>query len=83
MKKENARNAEKYLKLIDMQESNTVVKHVPIKSITKLGKEKVYNMHVSRFHNFAINNGAIVHNCIDGKKYILAVWRKDNKSPTI
>jgi hypothetical protein len=28
-------------------------------------------MEVERFHNFAVNGGLIVHNCIDSSRYAL------------
>lgn len=28
-------------------------------------------MEVEHFHNFAVNGGLIVHNCIDGTRYAL------------
>lgn len=54
------------------------MKTVKIKQITKLPvKEDVYNMEVKDFHNFAINDGFIVHNCIDSVRYALErVWKK-------
>ena len=38
---------------------------VKIKGIRKLEqKEDVYNMEVKQHHNFAVNNGLIVNNCL-------------------
>lgn len=34
-----------------------------IKSITYAGKDDVFNLEVEGTHNYAIENGAIVHNC--------------------
>ena len=34
-----------------------------ITSIAPAGKADVYNMQVGDTHNFAVNNGIIVHNC--------------------
>lgn len=31
----------------------------------------MYNMEVERFHNFAVNGGLIVHNCIDAARYAM------------
>lgn len=43
---------------------------VKIKSIKKLPqKENVYNLEVKNHHNFAVNGGFIVHNCIDALRY--------------
>ena len=38
--------------------------------ITKLKNEDVYNMEVENHHNFAVNGGLIVHNCMDCFRYI-------------
>lgn len=43
--------------------------YVEIESIRKVGKEPVYNMEVKKFHNFAVNGGIIVHNCMDDIRY--------------
>lgn len=42
---------------------------VKIESVKKIGKAPVYNMEVKRFHNFAVNGGVIVHNCMDEIRY--------------
>ena len=41
-----------------------------VKSVkqTKI-KKKVYDLEVPRFHNFAVQGGVIVHNCIDAVRY--------------
>jgi len=36
------------------------------------GVEDVYNMEVEDNHNFAINGGLIVHNCMDSTRYFVA-----------
>lgn len=41
-----------------------------VKRITKLPNEDVYNMEVKTYHNFAVNSGLIVHNCMDCFRYI-------------
>mgnify|MGYP004547883423 FL=1 len=33
------------------------------------GREDVYNMEVADNHNFAVNGGLIVHNCMDALRY--------------
>lgn len=48
---------------------NAQLHYVGIKSITPIGKQPVYNMEVSKFHNFAVNGGIIVHNCMDDIRY--------------
>lgn len=40
-----------------------------IVSIKKVGLEDVYNLEVDCYHNFAINGGLIVHNCMDAFRY--------------
>ena len=46
-------------------------KYVRVKSVRRRSAEPVYNMEVERFHNFAVNGGLIVHNCIDATRYAL------------
>lgn len=36
------------------------------------GVENVYNMEVEENHNFAVNGGLIVHNCMDNIRYFVA-----------
>jgi len=54
------------------------MKSVKITQIKKLpNTEDVYNMEVRDFHNFTINGGFIVHNCIDSVRYALErVWKR-------
>lgn len=40
----------------------------------KAGQADVYNMEVQETHNFAVENGAIVHNCYDETRYFLMGW---------
>ena len=43
-----------------------------VKSVQRLEKrEDVYDLEVPRYHNFSVNNGIIVHNCIDCTRYAL------------
>ena len=42
-----------------------------VKSIKFVGYEDVYNMEVKDHHNFAVEGGFIVHNCIDAVRYAL------------
>lgn len=42
-----------------------------VKSVTWLGKEPVFNMEVEETHDFAVENGVIVHNCYDALRYVL------------
>lgn len=47
------------------------VKYAKVKSVKCIGKADVYNMEVEEHHNFAVNGGLIVHNCIDSLRYAL------------
>lgn len=42
-----------------------------IASVTECGEESVYNMEVADNHNFAINGGVVVHNCMDSMRYFV------------
>lgn len=92
MKQENVPYVEENLSQINIQKQKLVphdVGHncVKIKSIRKVGREPVYNMEVDDNHNFAINGGLIVHNCMDDMRYfvktkkIVKVKRNANDSP--
>lgn len=56
--------------------------YVPIASIKPIGKQPVYNMEVDEYHNFSVNGGIIVHNCMDATRYFVKTMRlvqKNNK----
>ena len=53
--------------LIDSEHRGVVTSRP--KSIMFVGYEDVYNMEVEGYHNFAVNEGIIVHNCIDSVRY--------------
>lgn len=41
-----------------------------VKSVKKTNKSlAVYDLEVPKYHNFSINGGIIVHNCIDAIRY--------------
>lgn len=40
-----------------------------VTGIAYAGKADVYNMEVPGIHDFAVENGAIVHNCYDEVRY--------------
>ena len=61
----------KYLKETD-KIIDITVKSIGIKKIEYDGVEDVYNMEVSDNHNFAIENGLIVHNCMDATRYLVS-----------
>lgn len=47
-----------------------------------MGKAPVYNMEVEEYHNFSVNGGIIVHNCMDAARYFVKTMRlvqKNNK----
>lgn len=46
-------------------------KYVEIESIEFIGNEDVYNMEVEKYHNFSVNGGLIVHNCMDDFRYFV------------
>jgi len=44
---------------------------VRIAKIERIPAEAVYNMEVEDNHNFAVNGGIIVHNCMDATRYFV------------
>lgn len=82
MKQENAVYADAILSPInipqqDAVQENVQVFFVPVASIEPDGIEDVYNMEVDECHNFAVNGGAIMHNCDALRYYVnsLPDWR--------
>jgi hypothetical protein len=76
MKKESARCVVQNLQQINIQKQkpvpeNVQIKCVGVKSIKKVNPEPVYNMEVEDNHNFAVNDGLIVHNCMDACRYFV------------
>ena len=76
MKQENANGAEMSLQQTNTQKQEPVaevaeISSVGIKAIRKIGKADVYNMEVEDNHNFAIEGGLIVHNCMDSMRYFV------------
>ena len=55
------------------QRQNFVQSNVPlsikVKNVQLDGYEDVYNMEVEDNHNFAVNGGYVVHNCMDSIRY--------------
>ena len=39
--------------------------------MSECGTEPVYNLEVADNHNFAVNGGLIVHNCMDAMRYFV------------
>ena len=54
-------------KIIDIDCSNLV----SVKKVEREPNEDVYNMEVIGTHNFAVNGGVIVHNCMDDVRYFV------------
>lgn len=52
---------------------------IGIKSIKKVDCQPVYNMEVDGNHNFAVNGGMIVHNCMDATRYFVKTFRVAQK----
>ena len=50
-----------------------------IKSVSLDGIEDVYNMEVDDHHNFSVNGGFIVHNCLDALRYACERFSKNTK----
>ena len=86
-KKEYACVAGTSSKLTSMRQGNTAplnagAKCVRVKSIQFDGYEDVYNMEVADNHNFAVNGGIIVHNCMDSTRYFVKTMGiAKNKTP--
>jgi len=49
---------------------------VKVKAIRYAGREDVFNMEVDDTHNYAIENGTIVHNC----RYMLMIQKPNVKT---
>jgi hypothetical protein len=54
----------------NIHKQNTV-KSIGVKAVEIEPCEDVYNMEVDDNHNFAINGGLIVHNCMDCTRYFV------------
>ena len=58
---------------------NAEVQYVGIKGIKRSQSQPVYNMEVDDNHNFAVNGGIIVHNCMDAFRYYVntaRIWKQ-------
>lgn len=66
-----ARGAEKNMLQTNINKPNTV-KIVGIEEDTQ---EDVFNMEVDDNHNFAINGGLVVHNCMDDTRYFVKTMK--------
>ena len=78
--KDNVKFAEKYSQLTNIQKLELAPesverfsgRRVKVSSVSYVGREDVFNMEVKNHHNFAVNGGFIVHNCIDATRYAFA-----------
>lgn len=72
-----------------MQPQNVAQEVVPvffvrIENVRPLGKQPVYNMEVDKYHNFSVNGGIIVHNCMDACRYFVKTMhlvKRSNDKP--
>ncbi len=48
-------------------------------NVEYIGKMDVYNMEVKDHHNYAVEGGFIIHNCIDATRYAFSEDMKVNK----
>lgn len=83
MKQEHAKCAEKSLPQTNILHKSAALENAPvffvgIKEIRPCGKQPVYNMEVDEHHNFSVNGGIIVHNCMDAVRYFAntVMWRE-------
>lgn len=80
MRRECALSVEKNLNATNIHYGNAApinaeLNYVGITSIKPCGRQPVYNMEVDRYHNFSINGGVIVHNCMDAMRYFCQTMR--------
>ena len=86
MLKESAFGVEKNSSQTNIQKQNSV-KSIGVKSVSFEGYADVYNLEVEDNHNFAINGGLIVHNCMDSARYFVhtmnIVKKKEKYKPLL
>ena len=91
-KQENVVFVKKNSLLTNTPKQKHVAENVPqnfvgIEEITFDGYEDVYNMEVANNHNFAVNGGLIVHNCMDSARYFVQtmniVKKKEKYKPLL
>lgn len=44
-----------------------------VKSIRFVGYKDVYNMEVEEHHNYSVEGGYIIHNCVDATRYAMTL----------
>lgn len=61
----------------------SIARFVEVEEITEDGNEDVYNMEVCGTHNFSVNGGVVVHNCMDAIRYFVRTMKlvKKEKKP--
>nr|WP_277951033.1 hypothetical protein [Staphylococcus lugdunensis] len=59
--------------------TNKEPKTEKIKSIKFHSIQDVYNMEVEKYHNYAVEGGLIIHNCIDALRYSVEMLMINNK----
>lgn len=62
--------------------TNSKINYVPLAGVRPLGKQPVYNMEVNEYHNFSVNGGVIVHNCMDATRYLVKTLRLVRRANT-
>ena len=62
---------EKNLQQTNILRENTAPEYVQVKAVRCVGVGDVYNMEVEGYHNFSVNGGVIVHNCMDDLRYFV------------
>lgn len=67
---------------MNLAQTNTqklvTVKSIGVKAVIPAGKADVYNLEVEDNHNFAVNGGLIVHNCMDATRYFVKTMKIAN-----
>ena len=53
---------------------------VKVKAIRRRKIEAVFNLEVENHHNFEVNGGFIVHNCLDAMRYAMEQFGRKNSS---
>ena len=70
MKRGSAKRVGKRSSRISTAMRGSVPGSAQVLAVEKIGREDVYDLSVLRHHNFSINGGLIVHNCMDSARYL-------------
>ncbi|WP_142236830.1 hypothetical protein [Staphylococcus sp. 47.1] len=78
-------NTEKQGHVQEVAQTDNVLKTEKITSIKFHSYQDVYNMEVENHHNYSVEGGFIIHNCVDSLRYsVERFYRPDKKrNPTI